>query len=961
MTTFRHIDFNPPGWGEFAGVPPTVDDAHRQAVLADRPVAFWPLDEPAGATQHDDLQRGGHHATPQGAVTAGHPGPFTHEADTAVDLQSAYFTCPSLSSFGADFPQGFTFAAWLRTTTSATGGLISGFNPGGTTALLVELNRDLNATPTPGRLRCFLRDDAGRTLRADTSVAGLLLDGAWHHVAVTYDPAATAVGFWVDGQPLTTSYGVRQTPQQTSALTVPLTLGAFRTSSAFISPLTGRLSHASLFGRALAAEAIAAHVAAGTGPVAVSLTQAASAAYPDDGPEGMGVRAEFGEGNAGRRLSLALPAGAQAVYGRVAVAGGGMASGRATLMRCQDASGRPLAWLTLDSDRSVRLETAEASSSAVPLPALAWASLEMGLDPVGGVARLYIDGVSRGTASLPVGAESASIEVGVMDGRAATGGLALDDWVVADGPIGPPVREPAEPHAGDPARWLVLYRADQAESVAWADRYRLARGVPLGNLLGLTTADAESVDAAEVDALRQAIRDRLAHGPLGSRVVGVLLGPGLPGLINDGAAVWPVAACIETDDAAGVLAINPLGGGAPARPTAEALAGRRIVARIDGDADLAHAVLDRSLDRSSRRLGGGDTLARLYVDPYGLPITDWLHTTTLAAWAESPDARRLRLSIDVTTADDRSFDRLEHDAFYLGYASGSPGGQFFGEAEERVVFVQPDATQSVQQTLRSGRGAHWPGAALDAGYAATITATSTYTPEAVPDASRFFEALWRGWTLGEAWGVCRPTLGTPLHLVGDPLMTVRFPSGGYRLYGPGRGVADALGRPPLAELPAGSAEASLDAGLLEPGVYVVTAVDAEMRENAAASAIRVEDAGGGLLEPPRRPVWPRRSGWRWSADHAARLAYEQPLRTLSLRSIVLEAEDAASAITTVGEVSVESSSAGGAVALGASDGARRFRWRVVGWSGQAIVTPWSAWRMPTEGVLADGPVMEVSR
>ena len=54
----------------------------------------------------------------------------------------------------------------------------------------------------------------------------------------------------------------------------------------------------------------------------------------------------------------------------------------------------------------------------------------------------------------------------------------------------------AAAHANNPARWLVGFNLNDADSVAVAEQYRLRRGVPEANALGLDLPVEELITAA---------------------------------------------------------------------------------------------------------------------------------------------------------------------------------------------------------------------------------------------------------------------------------------------------------------------------------------------------------------------------------------------------------------------------------------------------------------------------------
>jgi len=969
MATLRHIDFNPPGWGEFAKQTPRVDHAHRQAVLADRPLAFWPLDEAAGATQYEDLARGNHHGVPNGSVTPGVAGPLLNDPDTATEFSDGSIETANLESFGTQFQNGFTFACWIRSATIGSDGLISSFNPSGNTGWLIQLNRHRDGYFAAGRIRCFMRDDDERLFLADADIDGLLLDNAWHHLAVTFSPAAEELFFYVDGQPLVTSYSDTDTLANTSTFVHPLTLAAFRTTGGALARLKGTLSHVSLFSRPLTPQAVAAHHQAGVASVAASLAQSTDAAHPDDRSIApLGVRATLASGNAGVYQQVALASSTDPIHARLTLAPAELTAGRVTPLRLRDAEGRPVAWLSLHADRTVTLETAVAvAEPAYTLPDLPWVSLEIELDLAAASATLHVDGRPRQTLTLADNESVATIELGAMNARGAAGAIDLDDWVVADGAVGPMLREPLEAHAADPARWLVVHRSDQPDSVAWADAYRTARDTPLGNLLGLETSDDEIVDASAYDQLRDDIHQRLHHGPLGPQVAGILLGPGIPGLVDvdgDGVRLWPIPAGLAADTDVIEQVANPLGTGPLDRPAIGNLAGRRLVARIDGEPAFTQALIDRAIDRSTQRLGVAGPAPRLYIDPHGLPEHDSVHNPPVAAWADTADARSLRLAIHATHPDDRSFDTLTHDTFFFGYEAGAPPTGFFDASPRRVAFVQLDPAQADRQTLRANRATHWPGAALDAGYAVAIAATKTYSPSFFPQIDRFFAALSLGWSVGEAWHACRPALGSPTHLIGDPLTTVAFPAVGHRVYGPAASVTQALASESAAELAAAARHWPVSIDLIEPqqaATVAVTTLDEHDRENHAADAVRLTRIGDALVTPPLRPIWPRREGWPVASPRPVRVVWDRALKRCGAERVVLERQDIS--LETLAHAKFDAATESACfleAGVPLDEASRRYRWRMIGPGDASIVTPWSAWTRPIGSPLPAGPALELT-
>lgn len=783
---------------------------------------------------------------------------------------------------------------------------------------------------------------------------------------MVYEPAIEEVRFFIDGETFTTNYGVRNPPIEGDLFTVPMTVGAFSSSSGFIRPYFGSLSHVCLFDRSLNQAEASAHHRAGSMPIAVQAVQTSDHAHPDSpGDTALGLGLAVATGNTGRQFSINVASLPDPVHTRVTIRPDALTAGSVTVLRAMDANERPVAWLRVHSDRTLTLHSSTATTAAIALPApLPWFTIELGINTASSTIEAHIDGVLASSTTIPPGESVARFDLGAVDCRNASGQIYFDDWVIADAAIGPLLVAPNSDHADDPARWLVVYRRDQPESVAWADAYRQARAVPLGNLLGLVTPDEEVVDTSAYDQLRAAIGDRLGVGHLADQLMGVLLGPGIPGLVDvlgDGTLAWPLATGLQANTDPVELVVNPLGNGTLERPTHGSLVGHLITARIDGDAPLTHALAQFA---ALNPLGSTEPRPLLYIDPYGDPDLDNTHTQATESWAKSVEARSLGLTTRLTTPQARSFKSLNNDAIYFGYEAGPPTSAFFGSSSTRRMFVQAEMLQPPLQTLRTDRQTHWSGTALDAGYAVSATATSPYSPSFAPQPDRLFPALRAGWTVGEAWHVAQPVLGNSFQLIGDPLTTASLPKDGYRVYGPAASLAEAMNTPPSDALPAGAdGWAPAEDWLWRDGegVLAITSVDASGRENRVVEAIRLTRRATGYAVPMTRPVWPRKSNWPLDENRTARIVWDCQLRDCSIARVALERQEFGGAIDVETEVDatrvrsyflehqVSDISAGS-----------RWRWRLTDGSEASLTTPWSRWVEPA-GLTPAGPSMEANR
>jgi hypothetical protein len=85
--------------------------AYRKAILADRPMAYWPLNEPAGTRLFHDRSGNGYHGVAMDNVIAGQAGPLGAQS-RAVELKGdGYIDVGRQDRFA--FRNNFTIEAWL--------------------------------------------------------------------------------------------------------------------------------------------------------------------------------------------------------------------------------------------------------------------------------------------------------------------------------------------------------------------------------------------------------------------------------------------------------------------------------------------------------------------------------------------------------------------------------------------------------------------------------------------------------------------------------------------------------------------------------------------------------------------------------------------------------------------------------------------------------------------------------
>lgn len=234
-----------------------AETAYINAVLADKPMGYWPLNEPAGAQKFLDHSGNNLHGYAMHKVLAGQPGPLS-SASRAIELDGdGYIDLGYHPEFA--MKNDFTVEAWVWIGPVKRNGMVfavhgAGENPigWGLSVARPGLKSDRKTPPS-------LRFGAFRVKDCDFPVRpGETIEDRWLHVVVVYDQTSTA-HLYLDGQ----HCGSVATDSPADAGPAWLTIGcAEPTGSAEAIDAArwrGRIAHVAVYSRALGTQQIQTH------------------------------------------------------------------------------------------------------------------------------------------------------------------------------------------------------------------------------------------------------------------------------------------------------------------------------------------------------------------------------------------------------------------------------------------------------------------------------------------------------------------------------------------------------------------------------------------------------------------------------------------------------------------------------------------------------------------------------
>jgi hypothetical protein len=237
--------------------PPTdtpAETAYISAVLADGPMGYWPLNEPAGARKFADRSGNGLVGYAMNKVAAGQPGPLGAGSHASDFHGHDYIDLGQHNQFA--MPNNFTVEAWVWIDEAAESSYVfsaigreGNAGVGWGLAASRQTTGSTDKTPTPPILSFVVQ----QAKHFDFPLpSGESIKNRWLHLALTFDAANTA-RLYVNGKLQ------RSVTGEKSAVTGPVWLNIGCAEPIEADFWRGRLAHIAVYPRALDARHIQKH------------------------------------------------------------------------------------------------------------------------------------------------------------------------------------------------------------------------------------------------------------------------------------------------------------------------------------------------------------------------------------------------------------------------------------------------------------------------------------------------------------------------------------------------------------------------------------------------------------------------------------------------------------------------------------------------------------------------------
>ena len=184
--------------------------------VTDGLVSWWKFDDGSGSTAVDS-------AGSNDGTLVGPPDWVTGKIGGALDFDGVgdRVSVGTMGDYGSTKLTTGTISMWIKTTdTSSITALTGVFNTGINTALAIYSIIDGN------HLGFYLRANGGNELYKKATSDPEVRDGAWHHVAWSWDGPSNAVSIYVNGEGVSVSSITTNSPNSFSNFGFSLVFGA---------------------------------------------------------------------------------------------------------------------------------------------------------------------------------------------------------------------------------------------------------------------------------------------------------------------------------------------------------------------------------------------------------------------------------------------------------------------------------------------------------------------------------------------------------------------------------------------------------------------------------------------------------------------------------------------------------------------------------------------------------------
>jgi len=326
---------------------------------------------------------------------------------------------------------------------------------------------------------------------------------------------------------------------------------------------------------------------------------------------------------------------------------------------------------------------------------------------------------------------------------------------------------------------LFVYRMGDADSIEVSAHYMNERGIPGAQVIPITCSNVEILP--DYNTFRTEVEDQVLAAIAGFLTVDIyviILGYNVPGGFYDGNdVISSVSRMMRAGHTYSKQERNYLFKHKTGTLyEASDVNYGYIVSRIDAPTvDDAKNIIDRSTNLIRQRYVNGE----LYIDPYfdigSSGYNDYRNTLLqFAAGTASKMNMPLRMTVFQDPYSESVFPYLENDSFYWGGLSDYATSSWFEDTSAtRVFFYNADADPAF--TMKTFGGTDWVPEAIQNGYCSAAGSMSLESPNNFLDPDAFFATLSNEGTLGEAFLFSLPSLNSQLTLIGDPLITMKFP------------------------------------------------------------------------------------------------------------------------------------------------------------------------------------------